>query len=66
MNVSLEAPLKQAVHLTDLKSALKNNTRCLVSVAKIDERTLLLAANWENDLIKGLLDSAIGGLKGAK
>lgn len=51
-------------YLAELKSALLNQTLSLTSVAKIDERMVKLNADWEDDLINGVLDSSITGLKG--
>ncbi|KAI8636052.1 exocyst complex component Sec5-domain-containing protein [Parasitella parasitica] len=63
LNISLATPLQQAEHLAELKSSILSQTPSLSLVAKIDDRLQSLSSNWENDLIKGSLDSALAGLR---
>lgn len=59
-----DTTLPQVQHLSELKSSLLDHTHALKSVAKIDERMIKLTADWEHDLINGLFDSSLTGLRG--
>lgn len=59
-----DTTLPQVQHLSELKSSLFDHTHALKSVAKIDERMIKLTADWEHDLINGLFDSSLTGLRG--
>ncbi|KAI9242974.1 Vps51/Vps67-domain-containing protein [Helicostylum pulchrum] len=63
-NISMkDTTLPQVQHLSELKSSLFDHTHALKSVAKIDERMIKLTADWEHDLINGLFDSSLTGLR---
>ncbi|KAI8087890.1 Vps51/Vps67-domain-containing protein [Gilbertella persicaria] len=63
LHISLDKPLEQSVYLSELKSTVGNTTPSLTTVARLDSRIDSLIAQWENNLISGIFDSSLAGLR---